>query len=98
MSKRPFLVNDPANVVHIGPARESRDKRLVHLEEAIEVQKRDGNWNYSPYMMGLTNGLILAQALMHDVDPKYLDAPDIWGVDKAEKIGVAEPTQPERTP
>ena len=48
------------------------------LEELVKVQCSDGNWNYSPYMHGLANGLILALAIIRDIDPIYLDAPDKW--------------------
>ena len=94
LSKRPFLVNDQTNVVHLGPLRESHEKRIRNLEEIIAVQRRDGNWNLDPYMLGLTNGLLLAQSIMDDLEPKYLDAPDTWEADKIANYG---PPQPERT-
>ena len=34
------------------------------LKDLIDVQCADGNWNYSAYMMGLANGLILADSLI----------------------------------
>jgi hypothetical protein len=50
------------------------------LEESgnIAVQSSDGNWNYGPYNHGYANGLILAEAIMHDLEPRFLDAPKEW--------------------
>ncbi len=52
--------------------------RLKDLIDITKVQKVDGNWNYDPYMHGMANGLILAVAILEDLDPEYLDAPDKW--------------------
>lgn len=94
LSKRPFLVNDQTNVVHMEPLRESHEKRIRNLEEIIAVQLHDGNWNLDPYMLGLTNGLLLAQSIMDDLEPNFLDAPDAW---KADEIANYGPPQPEST-
>jgi len=48
------------------------------LKEMITVNSTDGNWNYSPYMHGMTNGIIFALSVITDKEPVYLDAPDTW--------------------
>ena len=51
---------------------------LVKLKDLSKIQCGDGNWNYSPYMQGLANGLILAIATIEGKEPKYLEAPKVW--------------------
>jgi len=52
--------------------------RFNNLEEIIEVQCRDGNWNRDSYMHGLANGLILAYAILNNEEPKFLQPPTKW--------------------
>lgn len=52
--------------------------RLELLRESVAVQCSDGNWNYDPYNHGYANGLILAEAIMYDLEPEFLDAPKEW--------------------
>lgn len=42
------------------------DKNVVGLADIVGIQGQDGNWNYSRYMRGLANGLLLAQSIMND--------------------------------
>lgn len=56
--------------------------QLKNLEEVLEIQCRDGNWNYNEYSLGLANGLILAYALLKGEIPIYLEAPSEWLTDK----------------
>ena len=63
------------------------DKIIKEIEDVTTVQKAklrkvDGNWNYDPYMLGMTNGLILALSLAKDEAPKFLKAPKEWAKDK----------------
>jgi hypothetical protein len=51
---------------------------LKQLKEMRDIQCNDGNWNYSPYMFGLANGLIFAVALLEGVDPVFLERPAKW--------------------
>lgn len=53
-------------------------KGIKELEDVTAIQVSNGNWNYSEYMWGMANGLILALAIMKDEDPKYLEKPDMW--------------------
>ena len=48
------------------------------LQTVINIATSDGNWNYDPYLHGMANGLILAQAIIDETDPEYLDAPKVW--------------------
>lgn len=48
---------------------------LKEIEELVAIQKINGNWDYSPYMRGLANGLILALAVLKNKEPKYLEEP-----------------------
>ena len=63
-------------------------KAIESLKRTTEMQCSKGNWDYSDYMMGMANGLILALAIMEDTDPEYLDAPEVWGVDKPLTLGT----------
>lgn len=56
------------------------------LDDVIKTQCSNGNWNYSPYMHGLTNGLILAKAILEEKDPIYLDAPKERLCDKKKEV------------
>ena len=54
---------------------------IEKLKELLDVQTRDGNWDYDPYMHGLANGLILALSVLMKERPKFLSAPKTWGRD-----------------
>jgi len=54
------------------------EEKLEVLRANVAVQSSDGNWNYDPYNHGYANGLILAEAIMHDLEPIFLDAPKEW--------------------
>jgi hypothetical protein len=46
------------------------------IREVRDVQGRDGNWNSSPYMRGLYNGLEMALALLEgEREPVYREDP-----------------------
>jgi len=36
------------------------------IKEYLDIQGRDGNWDYDPYMLGLYNGLELALATLEN--------------------------------
>lgn len=52
------------------------------VSNLVDAQCSDGNWNYDPYMHGMANGLITAQSVISNVEPRFLEAPDIWISDK----------------
>lgn len=55
-----------------------RMTRIETLENLVSIQSSPGNFNYSPYMHGLGNGLILALSIMRDSECKYLENPKVW--------------------
>jgi len=67
-------------------------EKIKSLKELVDIQSQDGNWNYSGYMRGLANGMILSLNLLDDAleDPyhgkqmkyPFLDAPERWLKDK----------------
>jgi len=54
------------------------------LREMVDIQCRDGNWNYDRYMHGMANGMIFALSLFDNKEPEYLEAPEEWLEDKKE--------------
>ena len=60
-------------------------KNLDQLDEMIDIQCSDGNWNYDSYMQGMANGMIFARSCITGVDPVYVEAPETWGCDSTEE-------------
>ena len=64
------------------------NERLKQLDEMVNVQCSDGNWNFDPYMHGMANGMIYSLNLMKDdfdnsytgqkTSKPFLDAPEKW--------------------
>ena len=54
------------------------EDKLAKLKSVLEVQCSDGVYKYDPYMHGMANGLILAQSIMEDTEPIFLEAPTQW--------------------
>lgn len=54
------------------------NQKISKLEQLIEIQSTDGNWNYDEYNYGLLNGLILAKAIITDKEPVYKDKPKVF--------------------
>lgn len=52
------------------------ERRLWELNQATITASSPGNYDANPYMHGMANGLILANATMKDEDPAYLEWPD----------------------
>ncbi len=52
--------------------------RLKKLQEIIDVQASDGNWNADAYMHGMLNGMLCAQATLTGEEPVYREAPAKW--------------------
>ena len=48
------------------------------LTELVEIACMDGTWNWSPYFLGMANGLILALSVITNNEPKFLNAPSVW--------------------
>ncbi len=66
------------------------DKLVQDLRRMVEVQGRDGTWNYDPYMQGLYNGLEFALSIMEKREPQFRDAPEQWLADLRVTPGLAE--------
>jgi len=54
------------------------------LDNLIDIQTANGNWNFDPYMHGLANGMLLRRHTAFDVEGEvpFLDAPDEWLADR----------------
>lgn len=61
------------------------DKYIKSLQEMIDIQCSNGNWNYNPYMHGMANGMIFAMSILTGKEPAYKSAPDEWLSDKVQK-------------
>ena len=48
------------------------------IDELVNIQCSDGNWNVDPYMHGMANGMILVQSIISGKPPEFLDAPKKW--------------------
>lgn len=57
-------------------------KRAEDLDNILHIACSDGNWNYSEYHFGMANGLILAHAIINNIEPKFLEKPKEWLEDK----------------
>jgi hypothetical protein len=51
---------------------------IERMNEMVEIQGRDGNWNCDPYMHGMYNGMEYMLALMEGREPLYRSRPDVW--------------------
>ena len=45
----------------------------MKLNSVTKIQCQKGNYSVSEYMRGMANGLILAEAIMNDKEPKYFE-------------------------
>ena len=67
----------------------SRKELSAETRKIVDVQLASGNWNYDPYMHGMANGMILLQAMIDEVEPVFLEAPDEWLADREVTPAVA---------
>lgn len=56
-------------------------KSMNSLEQALNIQSLPGNYDHSPYMYGLMNGMLFAKACMLNTVPEYMTRPEKWGED-----------------
>jgi hypothetical protein len=54
------------------------DRDLKQLQKLVEMQGRDGNWNYSEYMWGMFNGMEFALSIIEKREPKFRNQPKTW--------------------
>jgi hypothetical protein len=52
--------------------------RIENVRHQREIQSAHGNWNYSPYMHGMFNGLECALAALENREPQFREAPEQW--------------------
>lgn len=57
-------------------------KRLKDLDNVTSIAASPGNAHANEYMLGMANGLLLAQSIFTDKDPKYLTAPEQFLADR----------------
>jgi hypothetical protein len=57
------------------------DELAKELERLLTIQTTNGNWDHSPYMHGMANGIIFSLSVLTGEDPKFLDAPDMFSCD-----------------
>jgi hypothetical protein len=50
-------------------------KELQDLDDVIDIQQSNGNWNCNSYMWGLANGLILARSILDGKEPLLMEKP-----------------------
>ena len=62
-------------------------KPLVKLKEMLEVQGRDGTWNYDHYFHGMYNGMECMLAVLEGREPVFREAPKKW-LSKKEWVGL----------
>jgi len=43
---------------------------LEKLDDLVNIQATDGNWNYNEYMRGLLNGLLIARSIFEKNEPE----------------------------
>lgn len=60
------------------------------VENLIQIQASNGNWNYDPYMHGLANGILLGYSIFADKEYKPLSAPKEWLCDKGDKRKISK--------
>jgi len=51
---------------------------VAKMREVLEVQGRDGNWNFDRYMQGMFNGMEMMMSLAEGRDPVFRDPPEKW--------------------
>ena len=64
-------------------------KPLVKLKEMLEVQGRNGTWNYDPYFHGMYNGMEVMLAVLEGREPVFREAPKKW-LSKKEWVGLTD--------
>ena len=53
------------------------EKSMRIANEMLELQGRDGNYNYDSYMLGIYNGMEYIIALFETREPNYISGKDI---------------------
>jgi len=48
------------------------------LQDLLNIQCAEGNYDANKYMFGMANGLICAMSLFNNKDPEFMDEPAIF--------------------
>jgi hypothetical protein len=51
---------------------------VAQMREMLEVQGRDGTWNYDTYSQGMYNGMEFMVALAEGREPVFREPPERW--------------------
>ncbi len=62
---------------------------IAKLRELVEIQGRDGTWNYDPYFHGMYNGMEVMLAVLEYREPVFRGAPKKW-LSKKEWQGLTD--------
>jgi hypothetical protein len=95
------MKSHPEFAVKPGGYRGRRRRQAHHnptedMHDVMAVQGNDGNWDYSPYMHGMFNGMELMRSIHDRDEPEFRDAPDTYREDKSKDIPKdAEWAQPQ---
>lgn len=71
------------------PKTQPKPEPVVKLKELLEVQGRNGTWNYDPYFHGMYNGMEVMLAVLEDREPVFRGAPKKW-LSKKEWQGMTD--------
>ena len=71
------------------PKTQPEQELVVKLKELLEVQGRDGTWNYDPYFHGMYNGMEVMLAVLENREPVFRGAPKKW-LSKKEWQGLTD--------
>lgn len=52
--------------------------RIDNCREMTNVQGRNGNWNFDPYMQGMFNGMEFLLAILENREPVFKPRPEKW--------------------
>lgn len=69
-------------------------KRLKDLDNVTSIAASPGNAHANQYMLGMANGLILAQSIFTDKEPAYLTAPETFLSERLTLGGDTKATDP----
>ena len=53
------------------------EKSMEIANEMLELQGRDGNYNYDSYMLGLYNGMEYIVSLLEVREPKFINGKEV---------------------
>jgi len=70
-------------------AKLSEPEAVAKMQEMLEVQGSDGNWNYDPYMHGMYNGMEYMLSMVESREPVFREAPKKW-LSKREWVGLTD--------